>query len=193
MTRRIKILFLILSCVLLAIFTALFSRKARTSIQSPIVITEVCADNSHAAYDDNANYDADFIELYNRSDSPINLQGWALSDDPSALRKFVFPDFTIDPGQAVIAWCSPNIDDVSCYDESYVPIDIHDIPFSLSPAERCILTTAERKTASEVLIPTGIPNGCTFSTSLDAISSSDSNSTDGFSEYYPSLPTPRII
>lgn len=182
MTRNKKAIILILTCAALAVVAVFFSRPVTPPEPSPVIITEVCADNLRTAYDDNANYGADYIELYNRSDSPINLKGWAISDSVSALRKFVFPDFTIDPGQAIIAWCSPDIDDTSTYKESYVPVDIHGLPFNLTAGERCILTTDNRKPACEILIPTGIPDGCSYSTSL---------SSNG--EYYISLPTPYYL
>jgi hypothetical protein len=50
----------------------------------------------------------DWIELFNASASPMNLEGWSLSDDGNA-RQFVFPIGTvIDEGGFLLVWCDTN-------------------------------------------------------------------------------------
>jgi len=120
--------------------------------KSPIVISEVCPHNVTAAYDDNGDYGADYIELYNRSDNTVNLKGWGLSDSSDNLRKFVFDDFMIEPGQCIIAWCSENTDDTSAYRDDYVLVDAHGLAFHLSNGEKCILTDCYGNIADSVVI-----------------------------------------
>jgi len=50
-------------------------------------------------------YDADYgswIEIYNKSDSPVNLSGFSLSDNESKPRKWVFPDGTSIAGKGYL-------------------------------------------------------------------------------------------
>ena len=147
--------------------------------KSPIVISEVCPHNVTAAYDDNGDYGADYIELYNRSDSSVNLKGWSLSDSGENLRKFIFPDFIVEPGQCVIAWCSDSTDDVSLYRDDYVPVDIHGLSFHISDGEECILTDPEGLVASRIAIDSGFLDNKVVSLIGD--------------EYYISDPSPYSI
>ena len=124
--------------------------------KSPIVISEVCPHNVTATYDDNGDYGADYIELYNRSDSSVNLKGWCLSDSGENLKKFIFPVFIIEPGQCIIAWCSESMDDVSLYRDDYVPVDVHGLSFHISDGEECILTDPDGNVAASVAVDSGI-------------------------------------
>ncbi|MDA0814145.1 MAG: lamin tail domain-containing protein, partial [Verrucomicrobia bacterium] len=59
-----------------------------------IVINEVVADGG------------DFVELFNRSTSAIDLAGWGLSDDGANPRRFPFPAVTtLTPGGYLAVWC----------------------------------------------------------------------------------------
>ena len=162
---KIKRIILILASIvflcLLAFFCKFFPEK-----RSPIRITEVCAKNISAAYDDNANYGADYVELYNNSDAPVNLSGWALSDTKRDLEKFIFPDYTLEPQQTVMVWCSPNIDDTSMYKADYKPSDIHDVPFRFSNGEQVILSSPDKKIIIRVGIPGNLPDNKAYSASL---------------------------
>lgn len=53
------------------------------------VISEFSASNSNVITDDNGN-STDWIEIYNTSQSPISLNGYSLTDDPSDTTKYVF-------------------------------------------------------------------------------------------------------
>ena len=147
--------------------------------KSPIVISEVCPHNVTATYDDNGDYGADYIELYNRSDSSVNLKGWSLSDSGENLRKFIFPDFIVEPGQCIIAWCSDNTDDISLYRDDYVPVDVHGLSFHISDGEECILTNPEGLVASRIAIDSGFLDNKVVSLIGD--------------EYYISDPSPYSI
>lgn len=146
-----------------ALFAALFgialvqyldagSHKAALN-NTDVLISEVCAHNVHAAYDDNGEYGADYIEIYNPTNKTINLKGYGLSDDKRSLMKYVFGDISVEPGEAVIAWCSDNKDDVSKYSEGYVPVDVHGLGFKISNGEACLLTDPYGKILSYVPVP----------------------------------------
>ena len=49
---------------------------------------------------------SDWVELENTADHPIDLSGWALSDDPSEPRKWIIRDLTLESGERAIIYCS---------------------------------------------------------------------------------------
>lgn len=71
-----------------------------------IRISEISSKNSF--YDDSDGKSPDWFELHNISTEPVNLEGWAISDDESHPGKWVFPDFIIGPGAYVPIWASGN-------------------------------------------------------------------------------------
>ncbi|WP_290860090.1 CotH kinase family protein, partial [Flavobacterium sp.] len=75
------------------------------AISQNIVINEVLASNTSTNMDEDASYQ-DWIELYNTGLSPINLQGYGLTDDSTLLFKWVFPNVTINPGSYLLIWAS---------------------------------------------------------------------------------------
>ena len=173
---------LIYICAILGLTFAFGAGKAflTEDIQkSPIVISEVCPHNVTAAYDDNGDYGADYIELYNRSDSSVNLKGWGLTDSADNLSKYDFGDITVDPGQCIIAWCNENIDDTDFYKKDYVPVDVHGVSFHLSEGEECILTDPDGNVACITTIDSGIADDETVSLIGD--------------KYYVSVPSPYYL
>lgn len=139
--------------------------------KSHIHITEICIKNSVCAYDDNGNYGADYIELYNDSDHAINLGGFGLSDDKRDLYKFVFEDTIIAPMSTIIVWNSANTDNISQYRGDYIPQDVHGLSFGLMVGENLILTDAFGNTIEKIAIPSGIPEGKVYASTLEKISS----------------------
>ncbi|HAK94283.1 MAG TPA: hypothetical protein DCM87_04600 [Planctomycetes bacterium] len=49
---------------------------------------------------------ADWIEILNAGDDPVDLAGWFLSDDPGNLRAWEFPAMTIEAGQVLVIFAS---------------------------------------------------------------------------------------
>ena len=168
MIRKSRIVFLLIFSIGL-LLAGIYGLSEKT-VDSPVIITEVCVHNVSAAYDDNGDYGADYVELYNRSDSSVNLQGWGLSDDGKKLAKYVFPDMVLEPGQAIIAWSSPNIDNTALYLSYYLPVDVHDLGFNISGGEYCVLTDPEGNVASDVRIPQYLGDDDTYSCTLDNLS-----------------------
>ncbi|ASB49424.1 CotH kinase family protein [Alkalitalea saponilacus] len=71
----------------------------------PVVINEVMSSNLNTIADEDGDYE-DWIELHNRGDEPVNLEGWGLSDDDFNAFKWVFPDVTIGPDEYLMVWAS---------------------------------------------------------------------------------------
>ncbi len=74
------------------------------SPEKGVVINEISADNSTIATDQNGEFD-DWIELYNNSNTAVDLSQYHLSDDGNNLAKWTFPAGTmIQPGAYMIIW-----------------------------------------------------------------------------------------
>jgi len=67
------------------------------------VINEFMADNDAVIADQDGEFD-DWIELYNKSDKAIPLDGYHLSDDGKDLTQWAFPDTSIAAGAYLIIW-----------------------------------------------------------------------------------------
>jgi hypothetical protein len=49
---------------------------------------------------------SDWLELYNPTDAPVDLQGWYLTDDPNDLTRWELPAVALDPGQCRMVFAS---------------------------------------------------------------------------------------
>ncbi|WP_022774395.1 CotH kinase family protein [Butyrivibrio sp. AE2015] len=157
-------------CAILVLFSGICfaqTKVEKNNASSPVVISEVCTHNTSAAYDDNGDYGADYIELFNRSDSAVSLLNWGLSDSNKDLRRFILPDISIEPGHCIIVWCNEITDDTDAYLETYVPVDVHGVNFHLSNGERCILTDEDGKVADSVAILEDLPRNKSYVRFLD--------------------------
>ena len=77
---------------------------------SPVVINELMADNDNIAMDPQGDND-DWVELYNRTDSAVDLTGMYLSDKVDNPTKWQFPDGTeIAANGYLIVWCDEDHD-----------------------------------------------------------------------------------
>src|SRR6478672_10454987 len=79
----------------------LFSYQAHAQI----VINEVVSSNTTVNTDEDGSYQ-DWVELYNNGSSPVHLLGYGLTDDSTALFKWVFPNVIVQPGGYLLVWCS---------------------------------------------------------------------------------------
>lgn len=70
-----------------------------------VVINEFLASNGIGVLDENAEQE-DWIELKNTGTTAVNLVGWALTDDPADLGKWVFPSRTISAGGYLVVFAS---------------------------------------------------------------------------------------
>lgn len=69
------------------------------------MINEFVADNGTGLTDEDGDY-SDWIEIYNQSNSPLNLAGWALTDDPNQPAKWTFPDSTLGSHEYLVVFAS---------------------------------------------------------------------------------------
>lgn len=83
--------------------------------------------------------DSDFVELYNYSESPMDLSEWSLSDDPSTLR-FRFPTNTVLSARG------------------FLTLDSQQLGFSLaSSGERLFLRSPDQRVVDSVRYPSQLP------------------------------------
>lgn len=83
----------------------LFLNGPRLFAQEGLVISEFLAVNNSVIKDDFGQY-SDYIELYNGSASPINLDGYYLTDTLANLTQWRFPATNLLAGQHLLLWAS---------------------------------------------------------------------------------------
>ena len=83
--------------ILLAIYSA--------NTHAQLVINEGSNKNFNFILDEDDESE-DWIEIYNPTTYPINLQGYSLTDDEEDLQKWTFTSYDIQPGEFLIVFCS---------------------------------------------------------------------------------------
>ncbi len=73
--------------------------------QSDPIISEFMASNTSTLADEDGEY-SDWIELFNPSAVPVNLEGWYLTDDSRQLGKWRFPAVTLPPNGFLVVFAS---------------------------------------------------------------------------------------
>jgi hypothetical protein len=111
-------------------------------VNTSVVINEVMPKNNVTAMDEEEKYE-DWIELYNNSSSPVNLDGYFLSDNVANPNKWEFPNVSIPANGYLIIWC----------DEDTMDAGIH-ANFKLSSGgETIILSNASGFAVNQVVLP----------------------------------------
>ena len=87
--------------LLLCVLTLMFSFHAA----SQVIIPEFMADNTRTLADEDGAYE-DWIEIYNTSSSPVNLDGWYLTDDADDLTRWRFPSTNLNAGGFLVVFAS---------------------------------------------------------------------------------------
>ncbi len=75
------------------------------AMQAQLVINEFSASNKTTTYDQFGNAE-DWIELYNPTNTTVNLNGWYLSDDVAEPTKWAFPAVSLAPGKHLLVFAS---------------------------------------------------------------------------------------
>ena len=70
-----------------------------------IFINEIMASNASSIADEDGDF-GDWIELFNKGDMAVNLEGSGLSDDYENPFRWVFPDINIYPGEYLLVWAT---------------------------------------------------------------------------------------
>lgn len=78
---------------------------SRQTKADSVVINEFMANNESTLADEDGDYH-DWIELFNSSQSPVDLDGWHLTDDRGELRKWTFPSVTLETGRYLVLFAS---------------------------------------------------------------------------------------
>jgi hypothetical protein len=108
----------IATCVGAAVVTTCSLGAFGANVQAgaiPVVINEVLASNGHTRADPQGEYD-DWIELYNRGTTPVNLGGMYLTDDPAEPTKWQFPknastQTTVPAHGYLLVWADSEVGD----------------------------------------------------------------------------------
>ncbi|NOT37744.1 MAG: T9SS type A sorting domain-containing protein [Saprospiraceae bacterium] len=86
----------------------IYQVKVDPSSSNEVVINELMASNTNSIADQDGEYD-DWIELYNKSKSPVDISGWILTDNSTNLDKYRVPTGTIlMPESYLIIWADEN-------------------------------------------------------------------------------------
>jgi hypothetical protein len=87
------------------LFSLVLSTGLPVAAGPVVVLNEILAVNETGLQDEDAEY-ADWIELYNPSDAPVNLDAWFLTDDADELDKWTFPAVTIPTKGYLVVFAS---------------------------------------------------------------------------------------
>lgn len=101
--RRTIFWFIILVVLLLGL-SQFFFQATHYQDSNPI-INEFVASNRTGLTDEDGDY-SDWVEIYNPGPAPVNLSGWALSDDPNHPQKWTFPDITLRSQEYLVVFAS---------------------------------------------------------------------------------------
>ena len=89
---------------LLSILSVLFNPCLLNA--ESLVISEIMVQQGVNAVVDEDLDASDWIEIYNSSDDPADLEGWSLSDEIEQPRKWVFPNIVLEPRAFLIVFAS---------------------------------------------------------------------------------------
>jgi len=103
--RKRKVLFWFALLVILLFGVNQIFSKPRGEAASDLIISEFLAVNGTGLADADGDF-SDWVEIYNRSNQPVNLSGWSLTDDPQQLEKWTFPDITLGSRQYLLVFAS---------------------------------------------------------------------------------------
>ena len=78
---------------------------AFTPAKADLYLTEFLAENTEGLRDSDGDF-SDWIEVFNSGPLPVNLGGYFLTDDETALSKWPFPATDLGPGQFLLVFAS---------------------------------------------------------------------------------------
>jgi hypothetical protein len=148
-----------------------------------LALNEIMASNSTTIADEDGDFE-DWIELYNYGDEPVNLAGYALSDDYNDPFMWFFPDVTIQPGEFLLVWASGKNRTNNCKS----PLHTN---FSISADGEEILFTHPSGNTIDEISPIAIPTDISYGRSPDGTGTwfffdeptpGESNTTNAYSE-----------
>ena len=114
-----------------------------TPLELFVTINEVCTSNSESFKDDKGE-SPDWIELYNSSDSAVNLAGYGISDDPEKPFRYTFTNYLIEARSYVILLATGDVG----YNKGVISL-----PFKLSSAGETLVLTSPDGLEDVISIP----------------------------------------
>lgn len=109
-----------------------------------LMISEVMTSNT--AYLQAASGTAcDWVELYNNSQTAVDLSGYTLADSRSKLEKYPLPQYTLPPGERICI--------LLCEDEAQLPSGYFRLGFSLSASGDALYLSRDGIVEDHVLLP----------------------------------------
>lgn len=107
-----------ISLALLLLVTLMACEKddqSTTTATSDVVINELQPSNTSTAQDSSLQFD-DWIELYNRSSSAIDISGFFLTDNDNNLTRWRIPDGTTIEGNGyLIVWADADLNQIGLH------------------------------------------------------------------------------
>ncbi len=79
--------------------------EPRLPLAGDLVIAEIMADNQSTLKDEDGDA-SDWIEIYNRGTTTVDLEGWHLTDKADRLTQWEFPAGQLEPGHSLIVFAS---------------------------------------------------------------------------------------
>lgn len=102
--RKFKIVLIIICLFGLLFLVINLPKKINKKENAKLYINEIVADNESIIENNNEYYD--YIEIYNNTNKPINLDGYFLSDNIDNLEKWEFSDTLIDAKSYLLVFAS---------------------------------------------------------------------------------------
>lgn len=84
-------------------FITLFSFSS--AVQSQVEINELMSSNQQTISDQDGDF-PDWIEIFNPSETTVNLKGYGVSDDPEDPFQWTMPPFSLNPGEYLLLFAS---------------------------------------------------------------------------------------
>ncbi len=107
-----------------------------------VLVNEFMASNASTVADATGAY-PDWLELYNVTDTDVDLEGWTLTDDLEELDKFTFAaDTTIDAGGHLMVWADGDTDQEGIHASFNLAKDGEQIGLSASASYGSVLVDA---------------------------------------------------
>lgn len=103
--KRRGLIFWSVLCLCLLLGGGQMMAQASDPGAGALVINEFVAANGDSLADEDGE-SSDWIEIYNRSGSAVNLAGWALTDDPEQPYKWPFPQRTLGRQEYLVVFAS---------------------------------------------------------------------------------------
>ena len=94
-----------LYCLAGCLFFAFLAVAPPVQAQDNVLITEFMATNTHTLVDEDGQF-SDWIEIHNAGTNMVNLNGWFLTDSPSALSKWSFPSTNLAASGYMVVFAS---------------------------------------------------------------------------------------